>query len=88
MASRLFVVETWSREVEDHKNMMQTLPIWVEVSKTQKEMWTVNGIGYTASLIGEPKCTDDATTKKKRLEFAKLCVHIYLYLSPFQIPYP
>ncbi|KAF9619689.1 hypothetical protein IFM89_008366 [Coptis chinensis] len=52
IAGRLFVVRQWTREVEAQKNKITSLLIWVKLMDLPKELWTDEGLGYIASLIG------------------------------------
>ncbi|KAF9624880.1 hypothetical protein IFM89_015434 [Coptis chinensis] len=78
MAGKIFVVMPWSPEAESQRNNVTTVPIWAKLSKVPKELWTKKGLSFLASLIGGPLCMDGATSMKRRLDFAKVCVTIPL----------
>ncbi|KAF5185575.1 hypothetical protein FRX31_024839 [Thalictrum thalictroides] len=48
-----------------------------------KRLWSDAGLGFLGSLLGTPVCLDDATDKKTRLKFAKVCVEV-----DFQCSFP
>ncbi|KAF9613511.1 hypothetical protein IFM89_008358 [Coptis chinensis] len=68
----------WSPEAESQRNNVTTNLIWAKLSKVPKELWTKKGLSFLASLIGGPLCMDGATSMKRRLDFAKVCVTIPL----------
>ncbi|KAF9614305.1 hypothetical protein IFM89_017285 [Coptis chinensis] len=70
--SRIFVVWPWSESIEQHRNKMKSLPIWVKFD-LPKQLWTGNGIDFVSSIIGEPICMDDATANRTRLSYAQIC---------------
>ncbi|KAF9618118.1 hypothetical protein IFM89_000077 [Coptis chinensis] len=72
IAGKLFVNRQWSREVEAQKTKITSIPIWVKLMDLPKELWTDEGLGYIARLIGEPLRTDEATIERTRLMFAKI----------------
>ncbi|KAF9624274.1 hypothetical protein IFM89_009182 [Coptis chinensis] len=78
IAGKIFVVMPWSPEAESQRNNVTTVPIWAKLSKVPKELWTKKGLSFLASLIGGPLCMDGATSMKRRLDFAKVCVTIPL----------
>ncbi|KAF9603377.1 hypothetical protein IFM89_035622 [Coptis chinensis] len=78
IAGKIFVVMPWTPEAENQRNNVSTVPIWAKLSKVPKELWTKKGLSFLASLIGGPLCMDGATSMKRRLDFAKVCVTIPL----------
>ncbi|KAF9619883.1 hypothetical protein IFM89_009665 [Coptis chinensis] len=39
-----------------------------------KLLWTKKGIEFVGSILGDPICMDDATTKREQLSYARACV--------------
>ncbi|KAF5204973.1 zinc ion binding / nucleic acid binding protein [Thalictrum thalictroides] len=76
IAGRLFVTKQWSEELDINKNKLGTLPIWIKIWNLPKLLWNKKGLSFVASLLGNPLFTDEATCKKERLNFAKVCVEI------------
>ncbi|KAF9620010.1 hypothetical protein IFM89_010626 [Coptis chinensis] len=74
LAGKLFVIAQWAQEVEAQKNEIKSLPIWVKLMDLPKELWTDDGMGFVASLVGDPKRMDEQTKRKQRLNYAKVCV--------------
>ncbi|KAF5187086.1 Rna exonuclease, partial [Thalictrum thalictroides] len=83
IAGRLFVLKFWSPEVDKGKNLISSVPIWVKFENVPKRLWSEEGLGFIASLLGRPVCLDDATLKKTRLKFAKVCIEVDL-----ECPFP
>ncbi|KAL5718274.1 hypothetical protein ACHQM5_011194 [Ranunculus cassubicifolius] len=76
IAGRIFIVQPWSPEIEVKRQQINVVPIWVRIYEIPKQLWTTEGLGFLASLIGTPKFVDDLTAKEERLEFARVCVEI------------
>ncbi|KAK8708190.1 hypothetical protein V6N13_059235 [Hibiscus sabdariffa] len=52
--------------------------VWVKLWHVPLELFSQQGPGYVASVIGKPLYTDRAATLKQQLEFAKICVESHL----------
>ncbi|KAF5203726.1 Rna exonuclease [Thalictrum thalictroides] len=81
IAGRLFIVRFWTPENEKGKKLISSVPIWVNLEGVPKRLWSEEGLGFLASLIGKPVCLDDATAKKSRLKFARVCIEVDLDCS-------
>ncbi|KAF9615233.1 hypothetical protein IFM89_022495 [Coptis chinensis] len=79
MAGRVFMIRPWTEELEAQRRNMTTLPILVKIWDIPKQMWTKKGISFIASRIGKPHYWDEATRKKQRLNYAKVCIE-YLWI--------
>ncbi|KAF9599693.1 hypothetical protein IFM89_001639 [Coptis chinensis] len=76
ITGKLFVIWQWTPEVATQKSSIKTLPVWVKLMNLPKQLCTDDGLDYVASLIGNPKCMDQATKLRQRLNFAKFCVEV------------
>lgn len=76
IAGRIFLVQPWSTQIEEKRTQINIIPIWVKIYEIPKQMWTTEGLGFLASLIGTPKYVDQLTADEERLEFAQVCVEI------------
>ncbi|KAF5175605.1 Rna exonuclease [Thalictrum thalictroides] len=76
IAGRLFVLRLWSPEIEKRKKLISSVPIWVKFEGVPKRLWSSEGLGFLASIIGRPVCLDEATEKKTRLKFARVCIEV------------
>ncbi|KAF5191088.1 Zinc knuckle (CCHC-type) family protein [Thalictrum thalictroides] len=72
----LFVLRFWSPKIEKGKNLISSVPIWIKLEGVPKRLWSKDGLGFLASLIGWPVCLDEATKKKTKLKFARVCVEV------------
>ncbi|KAF9621091.1 hypothetical protein IFM89_016525 [Coptis chinensis] len=73
LAGRIFVVRPWTPSIDKYRNGIKALPIWIRVD-LPKHLWTKNGIDFISSIIGEPICMDDATARRTRISYARICV--------------
>ncbi|KAF9623506.1 hypothetical protein IFM89_003122 [Coptis chinensis] len=67
---------------EDRKQVLEADPIFI-AGRLFVELWTDEGLGYVASLIGEPLNMDEATRARTRLSFAKICVVYHVQTASF-----
>ncbi|KAF9613609.1 hypothetical protein IFM89_009435 [Coptis chinensis] len=74
MAGKCFIVTQWTQDIERRKDDIKAIPIWLNLYNVPKVLWTGEGLGFLASRIGEPQRMDEATTLRKRLLYARVCV--------------
>ncbi|KAF9613585.1 hypothetical protein IFM89_009255 [Coptis chinensis] len=72
LAGRIFVVRPWFPALENLRNGITALPIWIKMD-LPKHLGTKNGIDFISSIIGEPICMDNATTNRTRITYARVC---------------
>ncbi|KAF9625386.1 hypothetical protein IFM89_022191 [Coptis chinensis] len=73
LLGRIFVVRPWTPSIDKYRNGIKALPIWIRVD-LPKHLWTKNGIDFISSIIGEPIYMDDATARRTRISYARICV--------------
>ncbi|KAF9595583.1 hypothetical protein IFM89_001055 [Coptis chinensis] len=73
------MVRPWSEDLEDHRQPLKSVPIWVKFHDVPKQLWTKKGLSLIASRLGKPHCWDDATQRKTRLDFGKVCIEVKVY---------
>ncbi|KAF5208029.1 zinc ion binding / nucleic acid binding protein, partial [Thalictrum thalictroides] len=76
IAGRIFILKPWNNSIESQRRQFRSIPLWVNVHGVPKNLWTKEGLSYIGSLLGKPICTDEATIKKTRLTFARICVEV------------
>ncbi|KAF5188412.1 zinc ion binding / nucleic acid binding protein [Thalictrum thalictroides] len=76
MAGKLFVVRPWTREVEDNRGSVRSVPIWVKLYNVPKHLWNGRGFSYITNRIGKPLFMDKTTEKKQMLTYARICVEV------------
>lgn len=58
------------------KNHPASIPVWVKLHRLPLEVWTQVGFSKIGSAIGKPIHVDEATSKRRRLDYARICVEI------------
>ncbi|PIA42432.1 hypothetical protein AQUCO_02000108v1 [Aquilegia coerulea] len=76
LAGKLFIIRPWTREVENSRGMIKSVPIWVKMSRVPKDLWNPKGFSFLASTIGKPLFTDKTTENGNMLSFARVCIEI------------
>ncbi|KAF5187581.1 Rna exonuclease [Thalictrum thalictroides] len=76
MAGKLFIIRSWTREIEENRGSITTIPIWVKMFNVPKHLWSAKGFSFLASSIGKPVCMDKVTERKQMLTFAMICVDV------------
>ncbi|KAF5178396.1 hypothetical protein FRX31_032021 [Thalictrum thalictroides] len=76
IAGKLFILRPWTREIEDSKGLIRTVPMWINMYKVPKHLWHPRGFSSIASALGHPLCLDRATESRLMLSFARVCVEI------------
>lgn len=57
---------------------LSVIPVWVTLPGLPLDMWNAKILGKICSEIGEPICTDAMTSKKERISYARVLVHVDL----------
>lgn len=58
------------------KDQPTKIPAWIKLLKLPLEFWTPESFSKIASTIGKPLNVDNATAKRLRLDYARMCVEI------------
>ncbi|CAL5401263.1 unnamed protein product [Camellia sinensis] len=72
----LIVVKKWQPRLKLTKCEFSSVPLWVKLYNVPLELWTEEGLGYIASIIGTPLYLDEPTFKRNRLTFARICIEV------------
>lgn len=73
---RYLVLKEWRRMLIPSTVHPSSIPAWIKIHKLPLECWTEAGLSRIASTIGKPIHVDNATAKRQRLDFARVCVEI------------
>ncbi|KAI8535189.1 hypothetical protein RHMOL_Rhmol10G0154500 [Rhododendron molle] len=73
---RFLVLQNWKRMLIPTKDQPSKIPAWIKILKLPLEFWTAECFSKIASTIGKPLHVDQATAKKLRLDYARICVEI------------
>ncbi|KAL5728013.1 hypothetical protein ACHQM5_001141 [Ranunculus cassubicifolius] len=76
IAGILFVIKPWTKTVDRERRTLNTIPIWVNIYNVPKSMWSRKGLSFIASRLGKPRRIDEATLRKQRITFARVCVEV------------
>ncbi|KAF5181439.1 hypothetical protein FRX31_028974, partial [Thalictrum thalictroides] len=61
LAGKLFVIRSWTRDVENSRGMIKSVPVWVKMSRVPKDLWNPKGFSFLGSAIGKPLFMDKTT---------------------------
>jgi hypothetical protein len=75
-SKRYLVLKDWRRMLIPSTDHPSSIPAWIKIHKLPLECWTEAGLSRIASSIGKPIHVDNATAKRQRLDFARVCVEI------------
>lgn len=73
---RYLVLKEWHRLMIPTLEHLSTIPAWIKIHKLPLEFWTAESFSRIASTIGKPLHVDKNTEKRKRLDYARMCVGI------------
>lgn len=70
-------MQQWSLQVEDQRERVEVVPVLIKLWDLPKELWgDDDAISLAASLVGELYAMDENTARRRRLDFARVCVFI------------
>ncbi|KAF5196676.1 hypothetical protein FRX31_013736 [Thalictrum thalictroides] len=76
LAGKLFVIRSWTRDVENSRGMIKSVPVWVKMSRVPKDLWNPKGFSFLGSAIGKPLFMDKTTETGTMLTYARICVEV------------
>lgn len=68
------MVRKWTPDLKELDFDLARLSVWVLFRKISLELFTHNGIDYTASFVGFLQYMDRYTAERKQLKYATACV--------------
>ncbi|XP_074299643.1 uncharacterized protein LOC141630787 [Silene latifolia] len=71
------VFKPWSPTVLDELNVTH-VPVWVLFPNIEPCFWSKSGLSKVASAVGNPICSDEHTTNKSKLAFARILIDVDL----------
>ncbi|XP_010541166.1 PREDICTED: uncharacterized protein LOC104814690 [Tarenaya hassleriana] len=74
----MFAVAEWSTTATFRKTMLTSAPIWVNLTNIPAELYSLKGLSYIASGIGEPLHTDKMRLDPLTVGEAKVKVEVQL----------
>ncbi|XP_058777012.1 uncharacterized protein LOC131651365 [Vicia villosa] len=70
------MLHDWSPKFTLQDDILRVLPIWVMFPQLPLVYWGEKSIGKIASAIGKPLMTDECTTKKLRVSYARVLIEV------------
>lgn len=66
----------WKPNFKLKKDMMRTIPVWVQFPQLPLHLWGTKNLGKIASVLGKPLMTDECTTSRYRISYARILIEI------------
>ncbi|CAL5443148.1 unnamed protein product [Camellia sinensis] len=76
VGARLIVIKKLQPLLKLTKCEFSSVPLWVKFYNVPLELWSEEGLGYIASILGTPLYLDEPTFKRSRLTFARICIEV------------
>lgn len=70
------VLKEWKPDFNMKQDMMRTMPIWIKLPKLPLYLWGERTLDKIGSAIGVPMVTDECTTHKLRVTYARMLVEV------------
>ncbi|CAL5343226.1 unnamed protein product [Camellia sinensis] len=70
------VCKKWQLGLKLTKCEFLSVPLWVKLYNVPLELWTEEGLGYIASIMGTPLYLDEPMFKRSRLTFTRICIEV------------
>lgn len=66
----------WKPDFNLKRDMLRTLPLWVKLPQLPLHLWGANNMSKIGSAIGVPLVTDECTTNKLRISYARILAEV------------
>ncbi|XP_058775452.1 uncharacterized protein LOC131649713 [Vicia villosa] len=70
------LLQEWRPDFNLKRDMPRTLPIWVKLPQLPLYLWGAKSLSKIGSAIGVPLVTDECTTSKLRVSYARIIVEV------------
>ena len=74
--SKPVVLKEWRPDFSLKQDMLRTIPIWIKLPKLPLYLWGERSLNKIGSAIGTPMVTDECTTHKLRVSYARMLVEV------------
>ncbi|XP_058746634.1 uncharacterized protein LOC131619563 [Vicia villosa] len=78
----LMLLRDWSPDFDLKRDMLRTLPIWVKLPHLPLYLWGKKSLSKIGSALGNPLVTDECTTNRLRVSYARIVVEIDITQTP------
>lgn len=69
------LIREWSNLLEDKQDHLTSISLWVNLD-LPKELWSVEGIVFSASLFGVPLVMDEYIKKMSKMKFVRVYLEV------------
>ncbi|CAK8576415.1 unnamed protein product [Lathyrus sativus] len=66
----------WKPNFNLKNDMLRTIPVWIQLPQLPLHLWGAKNLGKMASMLGTPLMTDECTTNKYRISYARVLVEV------------
>lgn len=66
----------WKPNFNLKKDMMRTIPVWIQLPQPPLHLWGAKNMGKIASVLGKPLMTDECTANRYRISYARILIEI------------
>ncbi|XP_058776921.1 uncharacterized protein LOC131651266 [Vicia villosa] len=70
------IIKEWRPDYNVKEDLLRTLPIWIKLPKLPLHLWGARCLNKIGSLLGIPLVTDECTTHKLRVSYARILVEV------------
>lgn len=70
------ITKLWSPDFNLHDEVLRCVPIWVKFPNLPLNCWSMDSLSRIASVLGDPLCADECTTRQLRISFARVLIDI------------
>ncbi|XP_058726142.1 uncharacterized protein LOC131597463 [Vicia villosa] len=70
------IIKEWKANFNMKQDMLRTIPIWIKLPKLPLYLWGERTLDKIGSAIGVPMITDECTTHKLRVTYARILVEV------------
>ncbi|CAK8531500.1 unnamed protein product [Lathyrus sativus] len=74
--NRPTLLREWKPDFSMNKDMLRTIPLWVKLPQLSLHLWGERSLSKIGSAIGTPLVTNECTTNKLRVSYARILVEI------------
>ncbi|XP_057250015.1 uncharacterized protein LOC130591113 [Beta vulgaris subsp. vulgaris] len=68
------IIKAWSPDLDLSKEVIHTVPMWIQLHKLDLKYWGEKSLAKIAGQVGKVLRTDQATSKRERLQFARVMI--------------
>ncbi|CAK8541602.1 unnamed protein product [Lathyrus sativus] len=79
--NRPMLLREWKSNFNMKKDMLKTMPLWVKLFQLPLHLWGARSLSKIGSAIDAPVVTDEFTTNKLRVSYARILVEVGITLS-------